>query len=144
MKKWIGPLFSLLLILMLVVLSSPSHTVMQSMPGKEKKGEQTYTVAQGGEKEEKREEIDPHYLQFLKKFQEQLDEWLKSLNERIESQEITRFEVRFLEILRHVLEWVKEKVDAKIESYEKQKPLKKGKGLFQETLGRISLLFVKG
>ena len=143
MNKWIGPLFSLLLILLLVVLSSPSHTVMQSMPGKEGKGGQTYTLVQGGEKEEKKEEIDPHYLQFLKKFQGQLDEWLKSLTERIESQDVTRFEVRFLEILRHVLEWMKEKVDAKIESYEKN-PQKKGRDISRETLERYYPFSAKG
>ncbi len=143
MNKWIGPLFSLLLILILVLLSTPFRTVKESMPGKEKKGEHMFTPVQGREKEEKKEEIDPHYLQFLKKFQEQLDEWLKSLNERIESQDVTRFEVRFLEILRHILEWVKEKVDAKIENYEKT-PQKKKKDLFQETFERYSPFFVKG
>jgi len=132
MKKWIGPLFSLLLILILVLLSSPFHTVKQSMPGAKEKSGPMYTLVQDREKEEKKEEIDPHYLQVLKKLQEQLDEWLKSLNERIESQDVTRFEVRFLEILRNILEWVKEKVDAKIESYEKM-PQKKKRDIFKET-----------
>ena len=143
MKKWIGPLLLLLFILMLALLSGPFHTVMQSMPGKEGKGEQKYTLVQGGEKEEKKEEIDPHYLQFLKKFQGQLDEWLKSLTERIESQDVTRFEVRFLEVLRHVLEWTKEKVDAEIESYEKN-PQKKRRDTFRETLERYSPFSAKG
>ena len=35
---------------------------------------------------------------------------------------ITRLEVRFLEILRSILEWVREKVNAKIEASEKEKP----------------------
>ena len=113
------------------------------MPGKEKKGGHMYTLVQGREQEEKKEEVDPHYLQFLKKFREQLDEWLKSLNERIESQDVTRFEVRFLEILRHILEWVKEKVDAKIEYYEKL-PEKKKRDVFRETFERYSPFSVKG
>jgi hypothetical protein len=63
-----------------------------------------------------------------------LDEWLKKLNDRIESEDVTRFGVRFLEIIRNILEWVKEKVDAKIESYEKEKPIKnEKKGIFRET-----------
>jgi len=73
-------------------------------------------------------------LQILKEIQKKLDEWLKSLNETIESEDVSRFKVRFLEILRNILEWVKEKVDAKIESSEKEKPIKKRqKGLFRET-----------
>jgi hypothetical protein len=56
-----------------------------------------------------------------------VDGWLKDLNQRIESEDVTRFEVRFLEILRSVLEWVGEKIDAQIESGEK-KPKKKTRG----------------
>jgi len=58
----------------------------------------------------------------LKRLRGKLDEWLKPINDRIESENITRLEVRFLEILRSILEWVREKVDAKIESSEKEKP----------------------
>ena len=144
MKKWIGPLFSLLLVLMVVTLFTPFRRVTQSMPGREEKRELPYSLVQRGEKEEKKEEIDPHFLQFLKKSQEQMDEWLKSLNERIESQDVTRFEVRFLEILRHILEWAKDKIDGKVESYEKQKPFKKEKGLFRETIERYSPFSAKG
>jgi hypothetical protein len=72
-------------------------------------------------------------LLILKEIQRKLDEWLKAINERIESQDITRFEVRFLEILRNILEWIKEKVDAKVEEGEKGKSKgKKGKGLIRE------------
>jgi len=61
-------------------------------------------------------------VQILKEIQKKLDEWLTKLNNRIESEDVTRFEVRFLEILRNILEWIKEKVDAQIESSEKGKP----------------------
>ena len=62
-----------------------------------------------------------------------MDGWLKDLNERIEREDVTRFEVRFLEILRNILEWVKEKIDAKIESSEEKKPEKEERGLVRET-----------
>jgi hypothetical protein len=88
--------------------------------------------------EEKKGETDPHLILVLKEIQKKLDEWLKKLNDRIESEDITRFEVRFLEILRNILEWIKEKVDAKIESSEKEKPIKKErKGIFRETYQEV-------
>lgn len=83
--------------------------------------------------DEEKKETDPHMLLILKEIQKKLDEWLKSINERIESEDVTRLEVRFLEILRNILEWIKEKVDAKVESGEREKSReKKGKGLFRE------------
>ncbi len=94
--------------------------------------------------EKKEEETDSHYIQLLKKVQEKLDEWLKSINDRIEKEDITRFEVRFLEILRNLLEWTKEKVDEKIESSKGKKPPKKRKGIFEETHQRHFSYFGKG
>jgi hypothetical protein len=93
--------------------------------------------------EEKKEETDPHMLQILKEIQKKLDEWLKSLNERIESEDITRFEVRFLEILRNILEWIKEKIDAKIESPEKGIPKKKPKRGRYDDVHHRDLSFLK-
>ena len=87
--------------------------------------------AQDTEKEGKG---DSYSIALLKQMREKVDAWLKSLNEKIEREDITRFEVRFYEILRNILEWVREKIDARIESSEEQKPKKKGKvGLFRET-----------
>jgi hypothetical protein len=63
----------------------------------------------------------------MKQFRMKVDEWLKDLNKRIESEDVTRFEVRFLEILRSILEWMGEKIDAQIESGEK-KPKRKMRG----------------
>ena len=71
------------------------------------------------DKEEK--EQDSHLILLLKNIQEALNGWLKSINERIESEDVTKIEVRFLEILRSILEWIKEKIDAKIESSPPQK-----------------------
>lgn len=84
--------------------------------------------------DEEKKETDPHMLLVWKEIQKKLDEWLKSINERIESEDVTRLEVRFLEVLRNILEWIKEKVDAKVDAGEKTKPeRKKGRGLFRET-----------
>jgi hypothetical protein len=133
MKKWIGPLISLFLILILGIgLVYDLFPVVEKASPKESRLEayRVVPIEDGGEKGE----ADPHMLQILKEIQKKLDEWLKSLNEKIESEDISRFKVRFLEIWRNILEWVKEKVDAKIEFYEKEKLKKQpGKGLFQET-----------
>ena len=133
MKKWIGPLISLLLILILgigFVFGSFSN-LKQTSPGKTKTDGYSVILIQD---EKEKGDADPHMLQILKEIQKKLDEWLKKLNDRIESEDVTRFGVRFLEIIRNILEWVKEKVDAKIESYEKEKPIKnEKKGIFRET-----------
>jgi PHP family Zn ribbon phosphoesterase len=86
------------------------------------------------EKEEK-EQTDPHLILILKRLREKLDEWLKSINDRIESENTSRLEVRFLKILRSILEWVREKVDAKIESSQKEKPKETHQGVFPSLLG---------
>jgi len=133
MKKWIGPLISLLLMLILgigLVFGSFSN-LKQTLHGKTKADGYPVILVQD---EREKGEADPHMLQVLKEIQKKLDEWLKKLNDRIESEDVTRFGVRFLEIIRNILEWVKEKVDAKIESYEKEKPIKKDrKGTFRVT-----------
>jgi hypothetical protein len=131
MKKWIGPLISLFLILILGVVSVDLFPVSRKTLPKESRSEK-YRVVPVQDEEEKGG-ADPHMLQLLKAIQKKLDEWLKSVNEKIESEDISRFKVRFLEIWRNILEWVKEKVDAKIESYEQQKPKKQPGGLFPET-----------
>jgi hypothetical protein len=132
MKKWIGPFLSFFLVLLLGIgLISGSFPFLKKENPKEARteGNRIRLVQDEG----KKEETDPHLVQVLKEIQRKLDEWLKSINERIESEDVTRFEVRFLEILRSVLEWIKEKVDAKIESAEREKPRQKGKrGIFRE------------
>ena len=95
------------------------------------KGEGQIVFVQDGA--EKKSETGSYYIQLLKQIKEKVDGWLKSLNERIEKEDVTRFEVRFLEILRNILEWVKEKVDSKLESSEEKKPGKQEKGLLRET-----------
>ena len=137
MKKWVGPLISLSLVLALGIgLACDSFPILKKTPPKKTKLE-AYKLVPIQEDKEKGE-ADPHMLQILKEIQKKLDGWLKSLNEKIESEDVSRFKVRFLEILRNILEWVKEKVDAKIQSYEKEKPGTKPKrGLYQETRRHI-------
>jgi len=139
MKKWIGLLISLFLIVgMVSAFLSPTMAKKETTKRTKLEGYRILLV----QEEEKKEQADPHMIQVLKEIQRKLDEWLKSLNERIESEDVTRFEVRFLEILRNILEWIKEKVDAKIESSEKERPIKKERGMFRETR-RIVLPFAK-
>ena len=72
--------------------------------------------------EGKKEQTEPPLILVLKRLRGKLDEWIESINDRIESEDASRLEVRFLEILRSILGWVREKVDAKIASTEKGKP----------------------
>ena len=118
MKKWIGPFVSVLLVIVLVCLIAPSQPPFQRESA-EVGIKPVRAIINTDDKEKKQE--DSALVQVLGRVQEVLDGWLKSLNERIESEEITRLEVRFLEVLRSVLEWVKAQVDAKIESSKGQK-----------------------
>jgi hypothetical protein len=132
MKKWIGPFLSIFLVLLLGIglISGSFSFLRKEIPKESKKEGNRIRLIQD---EGKKEEMDPHSLQILKEIQKKLDEWLRSINERIESEDVSRFEVRFLEILRSILEWAKEKVDAKIESSEREKPKRKEKkGIFRE------------
>jgi len=131
MKKWIGPLISLSLILIfgIAFVSSSLSNLKQRSPGKT---ERHSLILVQDEKE--RGDADPYMLQVWKEIQKKVDEWLRRLNDRIESEDVTRFGVRFLEMIRNILEWIKEKVDAKIESYEREKPIKREKTqIFRET-----------
>ena len=113
MKKWIGPCISVLLVVALIYVSEPFKAHQETLPEYAGVKKVPAVFGQIDEQEEKKNE-DTAYVSLLKKLQEVLDGWLKSLNERIESEDITRLEVRFLEILRSILEWVKGKIDAKV------------------------------
>ena len=127
MKKWIVPLLSLLLVAVLLLVSSPFNIFKASMT-REESGERSGILF--AQDEGKEEQTDPHFILVLKRLREKLDEWLKSINDQIESENITRLEVRFLEILRSILGWVREKIDAKIESSEKEKPKETRQSVF--------------
>ena len=121
MRKRIIP-FSLFLLIIVVPLISGSFQILYQIVTKEPKDEGHQIVyAQVMEKEGEREKADSYEISLLKQLKVKVDGWLKSLNERIEREDITRFEVRFLEISRNILEWVKEKIDAKLESSETEK-----------------------
>jgi hypothetical protein len=143
MKKWIVPILSLVFVLVLVYLSGPFRVFKVTVSREDLRERARTVLTQSAEKDEKKEGMDPYWLQTLIQIQEQLEAWLKSLNERIESKDVSRIEVRFLEVLRNILEWVKEKVDAKIDS-SRGKGSPKKKGLFQETRDRGSVLVISG
>jgi hypothetical protein len=137
MKKWIGlPVSVFLIVWMVSALLSPNISKNGTSNEAKREGYRILLV-QG---EQKKDQTDPHMIQILKEIQKKLDEWLTKLNDRIEREDVARFEVRFLEILRNILEWIKEKVDAKIESSETGKPIKKEKKrkeMFRETRQHI-------
>jgi hypothetical protein len=119
MTKWIGPILSLFLVFSLVLFTSPFGTSKETALKKEGSGKSRIVLVQDGD--ERKVTPDPMMLQIWKLIQEKIDSWLKSLDERIESEDVTRFEVRFLEVLRNILGWVKEKVDAKVAEAEEEK-----------------------
>ena len=134
MKKWVGSLISLILIVAFLIAFGPfSNTLKSTKLEREGREGPRIFLAQKADRDEGREESDPHFIQILKHLREKIDEWVKSLDERIESEDITRFEVRFLEIFRNSLEWVKEKIDAKIASSKEKRNEKKGRQLYRET-----------
>jgi acyl-ACP thioesterase len=96
------------------------------------------------DKEGKEGSEDTYYIRLLKQTREKMDEWLKSLNERIDQEDITRFEVRFYEISRNIVEWIREMIDAKVKSSEEKKLKKKEKErLLLDTRQGIFLPFDK-
>jgi len=116
MKKWIGPFLSLLLILALISILG---FFQDSQRATEKKEEAQIVLTQYREGGEKKGEKDTFLIDLLRQLKQTVDGWLKSINEEIENEDVTRFKVRFLEILRSFLEWVKEKIDSWLEASEK-------------------------
>jgi hypothetical protein len=116
MKKWIGLLFSLLLIF---ILLGALGFFQDLRKGTEKNEDAQIVLTQDRERGEKGTEKDSIETQLLKEVKQIVDGWLKSINEEIENEDVTRFKVRFLEILRSVLEWLKDKIDSWLETSEK-------------------------
>jgi hypothetical protein len=116
MKKRIGLLFSLLLIFILLGVLGFFQDLRK---GTEKNEDAQIVLTQDRERGEKGTEKDPIETQLLKELKQIVDGWLKSINEEIENEDVTRFKVRFLEILRSVLEWLKDKIDSWLETSEK-------------------------
>jgi hypothetical protein len=82
-------------------------------------------------------EDESNMIELMKGLQEILDGWLKSINERIDREDVTRLEVRFLEILRSILEWTKEKVDRELDSLRQQQQ-RRERGTFRDARGKGS------
>jgi len=116
MKKWIGLFLSLLLIVSLI---SVLGIIQDSRSAIDKKEEVQIVLAQYKEGEEKGGGKDTFTIDLLRQLKQIVDGWLKSINEQIENEDVTRFKVRFLEILRSVLEWLKDKIDSWLETSEK-------------------------
>jgi len=116
MKKWIGLFFVLLLILSLLCVLGFFQDP-RSQTGKKEDGQ--IILTQDREGGEKRGEKDTILIDLLKELKQIVDGWLKSINEKIENEDVTRFKVRFLEILRSILEWLREKIDSWLETSEK-------------------------
>jgi hypothetical protein len=116
MKKWIGPFLSLLLILSLTSMLGFFQDLRRAT---EKKQEGQIVLTQQTQGGEKGGGKDTFLIDVLKEMKQTVDGWLKSINEEIEHEDVTRFKVRFLEILRSILEWVKEKIDSWLETSEK-------------------------
>ena len=131
MMKWIGPFLSLIVILILISIVGSSQNSERSF-GKKAEGRISQTqYREGGEK---KEEKDTYTIQLLKDLKQVVDGWLKSINDQIEREDVTRFKVRFLEILRSILEWVKEKIDSYLEE---ETPEPKGKEGFREVYRKV-------
>ena len=115
MKKWIGSFLSLLLILAMISILG-FYQDSQRATEKKKGGQIVLTQYQEGA--EKKGEKDTFTIDLLRQLKQKVDGWLKSINEKIEDEDVTRFKVRFLEILRSILEWLKEKIDSWLEASE--------------------------
>jgi len=144
MRKWIGILLSMFIIAILLLILTASDIFRPATDERAGIEKPRISLTQDTETE-KEGKGDTYSIALLKQIREKVEAWLKSLNEKIEREDITRFEVRFYEFLRNILEWVKEKIDAKIGSSEEQRPEKREKGgLFRETRQRVFLLFETG
>jgi hypothetical protein len=138
MKKRVWLVLSFLLIsaLTALVIQLFTEKYPSRKSGFSERNRLVYAQSTGGNKKED----DAHLVQLLKAAQETLDDWLKALNDRIERQDITRLEVRFLEIVRSFLEWIKDKVDSQLESLKmREEEKKKGGKLFRDTHQRLLL-----
>jgi uncharacterized protein YpmB len=145
MRKWVGPILSILIIALLLLITLASNIFKPVSNKKENTGKTRIVLTQDTQRDGKGGKEDTYYITLLKQIDEKVDVWLKSLNETIEKEDITHFEVRFYEILRNILEWVREKINAKIDSSEGRNLRQTAKeGLSQEARQRVSPIFDRG
>jgi hypothetical protein len=145
MRKWVGPILSILIIALLLLIAFASDIFKPVSNKRENIRESAIILTLDAEREGKEGKEDTYYITLLRQIDERVDAWLKSLNEKIEKEDITHFEVRFYEILRNILEWVREKINAKIDSSEGQKLRQTEKeGLSREVRQRVFPIFNRG
>jgi hypothetical protein len=113
MKKLLRSCLSFFVVFVFLFSSVPSPLLNTPVSAHERARLVPAIFGQYEDQEEKKEQDSPS-VQILKKVQEIINGWLKSINDRIEEEDVTGLEVRFLEILRSILEWVKGKIDAEI------------------------------
>jgi len=139
-----GPLLSILLIVLLFFIPFASNIFKPISDQNENTGNLRVILTLNTDKEGKGGSEDTYYITVLKQTREKVDEWLKSLNEKIEQEDITHFEVRFYEISRNILEWIGETIDAKVRSSEEKKLKQREKErLLRDTRQGIFLAFDK-
>jgi len=121
MRKWVGPLLSILFVILLLFNPFASNIFKPISDQNENTGNLRVILTLNTDKEGRGGSEDTYYITLLKQSREKVDEWLKSLNEKIDQEDITHFEVRFYEISRNILEWIRETIDAKVKSSEEKK-----------------------
>jgi hypothetical protein len=144
MRKWVGPPLSFLFIVSLLFIPFASNIFKPISDQNENTGSPRVILTVNTDKEGKGGSEDTYYIMFLKQTREKVDEWLELLNKRIEQEDITHFEVRFYEISRNFLEWLRETIDSKVKSSEEKRLKQKEKErLLKDTHRRIFLPFNK-
>jgi len=121
MRKWVGPLLSILFVILLLFNPFASNIFKPISDQNENTGNLRVILTLNTDKEGRGGSEDTYYITLLKQSREKVDEWLKSLNEKIDQEDVTHFEVRFYEISRNILEWIRETIDAKVKSSEEKK-----------------------
>jgi hypothetical protein len=145
MRKWAGPILSILFIALLLLNPFASDVFKPTSDEKENMRKPWVALIQNREGDEKGRGEDGYYITLLKQTREEVDVWLKSLNEKIEREDVTRFEVRFYEILRNILEGIRETIDAKIRaSEEKRQKQREKEEVLRDTRQRVFSMVDRG
>jgi len=144
MRKWVGPLLSILFVVSLLFIPFASNIFEPTLDQNENTGSPRVILTLNTDEEGKGGSEDTYYITFLKQSREKVDEWLELLNKKIEQEDVTHFEVRFYEISRNFLEWLRETIDSKVKSSEEKRLKQTEKErLLEDTHQRIFLPFGK-
>jgi hypothetical protein len=144
MRKWVGPFLAILFVVSLLFLTFASTIFKPISDQNESIENPRMILTLNTDKEGKGGNEDTYYIKLLKQTREKVDEWLDSLNKKIDQEDVTHFEVRFYEISRNFLEWIRETINAKIKSSEEKKlKERESEELFQDTRQGIFIPFDK-